>query len=129
MIFDPYLEKLNHEEASVRMKDLLSWVHETFPKLKPELKWNQPMFTEHGTFIIGFSVSQKHMAVAIEQAGLHHFSEAIRKAGYEQTKEIFRIRWDQPVDHALLKEMIEFNMKDKAYCRTFWRPTESSQKE
>jgi uncharacterized protein YdhG (YjbR/CyaY superfamily) len=34
--------------------------------LKEEIKWNQPMFSDHGTFIIGFSIAKEHIAVAPE---------------------------------------------------------------
>ena len=43
---------------------------EKFPQLKEENKWNQPMFNDHGTFIIGFSIAKGHIAVAPE-AGSH----------------------------------------------------------
>ncbi|MNZ88056.1 hypothetical protein D3C78_1069380 [compost metagenome] len=79
------------------------------------------MFTDHDTYIIGFSVSKQHMAVAPEIAGINHFSDAIVQAGYDHTKQLLRIRWDSPVDFSLLEKMIEFNIMDKADCSTFWR--------
>ncbi|MCQ4950818.1 hypothetical protein NE646_14380, partial [Bittarella massiliensis] len=41
-----------------------------FPDLTPKIAWNQPMFTDHGTFIIGFSAAKAHLAVAPERAGI-----------------------------------------------------------
>lgn len=79
------------------------------------------MFTDHGTFIIGFSISKKHIAVAPEEAGMVRFSDEISKAGYDQTKGMLRIPWDRPVDYPLLERMIEYNRMDKAGCTTFWR--------
>lgn len=87
----------------------------------PKIAWNQPMFTDHGTFIIGFSIAKHHLAVAPERAGIIRFSDEIVQAGYEHTKELIRIRWDGPVDYSLLEKMIEFNIMDKADCSTFWR--------
>ena len=46
------------------------------------------MFTDHDTFIIGFSVAKHHLAVAPEQAGIHHFVDEIEQAGYDHTKEL-----------------------------------------
>ena len=39
----------------------------------------------------------------------------------DSTKQLIRIRWEQPVDYALLERMIAFNREDKADCATFWR--------
>ncbi|MDG0813980.1 iron chaperone [Cohnella rhizosphaerae] len=120
-VFAKFLDPIENPEHQARMEEVLSWVTRKFPNLSPALKWNQPMFTDHGTFIIGFSVSKKHMAVSPEQAGMVRFSEEISKAGYERTKEIVRIPWARPVEYALLEKMIEFNIADKATCTTFWR--------
>ena len=40
------------------------------------------MFTDHETFIIGFSVAKQHMSVAPEKAGIRQFSNEIVLAGY-----------------------------------------------
>lgn len=120
-IFAEFLDSIDNPQHQARMRDVLSWVMNQFPNLTPTLKWNQPMFTDHGTYIIGFSISKKHMAVSPEQAGMVRFSDEISKVGYDQTKEIVRIPWDRPVDYSLLEKMVEFNIKDKAGCTTFWR--------
>ena len=87
----------------------------------PKIAWNQPMFTDHDTYIIGFSVAKQHLAVAPERAGINHFSDEIVQAGYGHTKQLVRIQWNSPVDFSLLEKMIEFNILDKADCSTFWR--------
>lgn len=104
-----------------RMEEAFTWIKSKYPNLKPELKWNQPMFTDHGTFIIGFSISKKHLAVAPESVTISHVEEDIMKAGYDYTKELIRIPWNRPINYALLEKMIEFNIWDKADCSTFWR--------
>ena len=120
-VFAEYLNKIDNPEHRARMEDVLAWVKRTFPNLTPVLKWNQPMFTDHGTFIIGFSVSKKHIAIAPEEAGMVRFAEEIEKRGHDHTKGIVRMPWDRPFDYDLLEKMIEFNITDKADCRTFWR--------
>ncbi|MCU6713276.1 iron chaperone, partial [Paenibacillus sp. J5C_2022] len=65
--------------------------------------------------------AKQHMAVAPELAGINRFSDEIVKAGYDHTKQLLRIKWEQTVDYSLLEDMIEFNMMDKADCSTFWR--------
>jgi len=120
-VFAEFLDKIENPMHRARMEEVFSWVMSKFPNLSPVIKWNQPMFTDHGTFIIGFSVSKKHMAVAPERAGMIQFSDEIAKNGYDQTKELVRIPWDHPVEYSLLEKMIEFNISDKADCTTFWR--------
>ncbi|HLR07715.1 MAG TPA: DUF1801 domain-containing protein [Bacillota bacterium] len=92
-----------------------------FPSLVPEIKWNQPMFTDHDTFIIAFSIAKHHVAVAPEKAGIDHFSDEILQAGYEHTKQLIRIPWSDSVNFTLLEKIIVFNIEDKADCSTFWR--------
>lgn len=119
--FSDYLAAISDQDHRDRMEEVLHWVRQTFPGLKPVIAWKQPMFTDHGTFIIGFSVSKNHLAAAPERAGILHFSDAIRKAGFSQTKELIRFPWDRPIDYSLLQEIIAFNIVDKAGCDTFWR--------
>ncbi|MER2001526.1 MAG: iron chaperone [Carnobacterium inhibens] len=120
-IFSDYLANIDNIQQRERTGEVLTWVAKTFPKLKPRVGWNQPMFTDHDTFIIGFSVSKNHMSVAPEKAGIRQFSNEIVQAGYNPTKEIFRIQWNSPIDFSLLEKIIEFNILDKADCSTFWR--------
>ncbi|QNO14200.1 iron chaperone [Alkalicella caledoniensis] len=120
-IFAEYLTGIEKPEHRARTEEVLDWVTKKFPKLIPRIAWNQPMFTDHGTFIIGFSIAKKHLAVAPENAGINQFSHEIVEAGYTHTKELFRIQWDNSVDFSLLEKIIEFNIQEKAHCTTFWR--------
>ena len=119
--FAPFLAKVETPAHLARFTALFAWIAERYPNLTPALKWNQPMYTDHGTFIIGFSMAKHNIAVAPELHTMNRFAQDIAAAGYTSTKELIRIRWEQPVDYALLAKLIEFNMRDKAECRTFWR--------
>lgn len=120
-MFAEYLAHIDNPQHRSRTDEVLTWVTKKFPNLMPKIAWNQPMFTDHGTFIIGFSVSKHHLAVSPEKAGINHFSAEIVRAGYDHTKQLVRIKWDSPVHFPLLEKMIEFNISDKADCSTFWR--------
>ena len=120
-IFEGYLEKIEDLTQQARVAEVLKWVMDKFPELKPKVAWNQPMFTDHGTFIIGFSVSKTHLAAAPEREGILRFSRDIAHSGYDHSQQLFRIKWGQPVDYALLRKIIAFNIEEKAACRTFWR--------
>ncbi|ETT52491.1 iron chaperone [Paenibacillus sp. BGI2013] len=119
--FAEFTARIDNPEHQARTEEVLNWVTEKFPNLKQKIAWNQPMFTDHETFIIGFSVSKQHLAVAPEKAGINRFSEEITQAGYDHTKELVRMKWKQEIDFSLLERMIEFNIADKAECSTFWR--------
>ncbi|MBD2845339.1 iron chaperone [Paenibacillus sp. IB182496] len=119
--FDDYLDKLDNPEHRARMNEVLDWVQATFPELTPKIAWNQPMYTDHGTFIVGFSAAKKHWAVSPEPAGMAYILEDIKRAGHDHTKQLVRFPWAKPVDYALLEKMIAFNIADKAECATFWR--------
>ncbi|GCF94089.1 hypothetical protein NRIC_19800 [Enterococcus florum] len=112
------------EEKREKMQGLFEWIHKEFPQLEPIIKWNQPMFTDHGTYIIGFSFSRNHVSVSPEVKPMRTFADKIAEAGYDQTKNIFRIKWHQPIDHALLREMIATNINEKKEYSKFWRTPE-----
>ncbi|EMS72803.1 iron chaperone [Ruminiclostridium cellobioparum] len=120
-VFAEYLSRIDNPQHRARVEEVLSWIIKRFPDLVPKIAWNQPMFTDHGTFIIGFSTARQHLAVAPERAGINHFSDEIVQAGYNHSKELVRIPWDGPVDLALLEKIIEFNILDKTGCSNFWR--------
>ena len=120
-VFAEYLAKIDNPVHRAATEEVLAWVIQEFPQLTPKIAWNQPMFTDHGTYIIGFSVSKAHMAVAPEKAGMDHFADAIKQAGLDHTKLLVRMKWTSPVDYTILRQMIEYNIADKADCTTFWR--------
>lgn len=119
--FEKYLSTIKIEEHRSRMREVLEWINNRFPDMQPKIAWNQPMFTDHGTFIIGFSASKQHFSVAPEQKGIEMFSSEIKKSGYSYSSNIFRIRWDEPVNYSLLEQIIRYNRTDKADCSSFWR--------
>lgn len=119
--FTEFLASIDDPLHRERTEEVFTWIKNKYPHLKTEFKWNQPMFTDHGTFIIGFSLSKKHLAVAPESVTITHVENDIVKAGYDYTKELIRIPWKGPIEYSLLEKMIEFNIWDKTNCSTFWR--------
>jgi len=119
--FSEYLASLNDENKAYKMGNLFSLIEEKFPTLERKIGWNQPMYTEHGTYIIGFSSAARHMSVNPEFKAMEKFKKDIINNGYTYTDGIFRIMWNEDIDFNLLEKIIEFNMQDKADCTTFWR--------
>ncbi|MCE5130748.1 iron chaperone [Staphylococcus saprophyticus] len=120
--FNTFLETIDNDKHKATLSEVLNWIADTFPNLETTIKWNQPMFTDHGTFIIGFSVAKQHFSIAPEAKALNEYAQQIEAAGYSQTNNLFRIKWSQDIDYALLKAIIQYNIEDKSNCDTFWRP-------
>jgi uncharacterized protein YdhG (YjbR/CyaY superfamily) len=120
-VLTEYLARIDNPDHRDRTEEVLAWVATNFPNLKPQIKWNTPMFTDHDTFIIGFSTAKHHLSVSPEEVGIAQFADDITQAEYSATKGLFRIPWTDSVNYELLKKMIEFNILDKKDCSTFWR--------
>ena len=117
----PYLDKINTPEHKERLVDLLKWILGEFPQLELVQKWNQPMLLDHGVFIMGFSISKKHIALAPEYYAMVKFADMLDEAGYERSTMLFRIRWDQSIDYDLIKTIIQFKINDRLSETSFWK--------
>jgi len=120
-IFSDYINGIDNPDHQLKLEEVLTWVSEKYPNLEQLIKWNTPMFADHGTFIIGIDAAKKHMSFAPELVTMEQFEEEISQAGYSATKGLFRIKWNQDLNYELLEKIIDFNIKDKADCETFWR--------
>lgn len=116
-----FLDRIDEPDKRERMERILNHVKQKFPQLKEEIKWNEPMFSDHGSFIIGFSIAKGHIAVAPEPVVISLFEKEIKEAGYSYTKGLFRIKWEDKVDLGLLDKMIAYNIEDKKDMTKFWR--------
>lgn len=120
-VFEKYLVSIDNPDHRIQLEEVYKWVANKFPNLEPIVKWNTPMFSDHGTFIIGIDAAKHHMSFAPEEVAMVKFADDIAQAGYSATKGLFKIRWNEPVNYGLLEKIIEFNIWDKADCTTFWR--------
>ena len=121
---DEYLETITNEDNRARMVDVLVWVGLTYPELELRIAWNQPMFTHHGTYIIGFSASSKHMAMAPERATMIRFEQVMRERGTDFGKMFARQPWNEPFDYELLDAFIQHQLAEKQDITSFWHPKE-----
>lgn len=120
-LFNEFLNKIENDLHREIFKEVLSWILTKFPVLEPSIRWNQPMFTHHGTYIIGFSMAKNHFAVGPERKAIIKFSNEIKEAGLSQTKHLFKIEWSRTVPYDLLERIIKYNIEDKHDYVTFWR--------
>ena len=121
---DEYLATIPNDDNRAQMMEVLDWVSHNFPELELRIAWNQPMFTHHGTYIIGFSAASKHMAMAPERATIIRFEPVIRERGTDFGKMFARQPWDKPFDYELLDAFIQHQLTDKRDVTCFWRPKE-----
>ena len=121
---DEYLETIPNADNRARMVDVLVWVGLTYPELELRIAWNQPIFTHHGTYIIGFSAASKHMAMAPERATMIRFEPVMRERGTDFGKMFARQPWNKPFDYELLDAFIQNQLTDKRDVTSFWRPKE-----
>lgn len=115
-----FFETIPNDDHRARFQEVVDWTGRTFPDLEMAIKWNQPMFIHHGTFIIAYSAASKYLTVAPEIQVLNEFLDQITDHGYGHTKMKFQIRWDQEVNYALLQNIIERCIEFKKGSKTFW---------
>jgi uncharacterized protein YdhG (YjbR/CyaY superfamily) len=119
--FAEYLAHIDNPQHRAKTEEVLTWVTKKFPNLEPQIKWNKPTFTDHGTYIIMFVTAKNHLSILPEEETMVHFADEIAQAGYSASSRLFRIQWTEPVNYELLEKIIEFNIKDKVENSNFWR--------
>lgn len=117
-----FLETVPEGPKRDRMVEVLDWVTATYPELERRIAWSTPMFTHHGTFIVGFSAAKLHMSVSPEKATMDHFEEYMKERGTDRTTMLARQPWNKPFDYKLLAKFIDYQIATKANVKSFWRP-------
>lgn len=117
---EAYYQLIGNLENREKFIQLIEWVSNHFD-LTLEIKYNQPMFTMNGTFILAISALKNHISFAPEVKTMQIFHDDFKQANIEQTSHLFKIKYNDVIDYELLKRVIEFNMKDKKGYPKFWR--------
>lgn len=117
-----FLDTIPDGSKRERMIEVLDWVQATYPDLEMRIAWSTPMFTHHGTFIVGFSAAKMHMSVSPEKATMQHFEDLMEERGANRTAMLARQPWSKPFDYELLAEFIDYQIATKKDVTTFWRP-------
>lgn len=116
-----FLESIPIVENRDKLAGIIDWVQTTFSELLLEFKWNQPMFTHHGTYIIAFSVAKGHFSFSPEEAGVEVFNDEAKAIGYQTTKMLIKVKWKDEVNYDFIEKVIRYTMETKKDCQTFWR--------
>ncbi len=119
--FKDFIEGIEDTKHRERFLEVIGWVDTHYPHLKKEMKWNEPCYTDHGTFIISFNIAKQHISFCPENKALKVFEEEIKERGYSYGMMIVKIKWKEEIPYDLIQRMIEFNLEDKKECKSFWR--------
>ena len=119
---DEFLATIPNDNNRARMVEVLDWVAQHYPELELRIAWNQPMFTHHGTYIIGFSAAPKHMAMVPERATMIRFEQVMREHGTDFGTMLARQPWTKPFDYELLDAFIQDQLTEKQGITSFWHP-------
>jgi len=119
-IFKDYLHSIEDLEMRQKMQAVLDFCCSNYPNLQPKIAWNQPMFTDHGTYIIGFSVAKDHLVVGLELKTMNHFVDLIKAQGFTAKKMTFQIKRHQAIPETLLKTILDETIVLKQDINTFW---------
>ena len=117
---DEYLANISEENQRAKLSELLKWVTKTFPNLELQIKWKQPIFTDHDTYIIGFSVAKKHLTVGLETRNLQHVAPLLEQNGIKHGTNTFKIVFTDKIPYDLLNQIIEYVIDDKKEITNFW---------
>lgn len=115
-----YLDMIEDEIQRERVTELISWISIKYNNLNLEVKWNQPMFIDHGTYIIGLSVSKKHLAIGLEAKSMERLKTIIEASDYSYSKMLIKILWNQTIDYDFLEKIISDIIADKKDVNSFW---------
>jgi uncharacterized protein YdhG (YjbR/CyaY superfamily) len=116
-----FIQKQENPVLKSKLDEMIQWLYNNYPQLDAAIKWNQPMFMDHGTFIIAFSVSKKHISIGLEAYDMVQLHDAIEEAGYSQSKMLFRITEKDEINYDLLRRIVDFKIETKKDYTSFWR--------
>ena len=117
---DEYLANISEKNQCAKLSEILKWITKTFPNLELQIKWKQPIFTDHDTYIIGFSVAKKHLTVGLETRNLQHVAPLLEQNGIKHGTNTFKIVFTDKIPYDLLNQIIEYVIDDKKEITTFW---------
>ncbi len=117
------VKKIADENNRATFTEFLTALEAEFPELEGNVKYSQPMYEAHGTFIIGFKPAKAHFSIIPEAPAAEKFKAEIETLGLEftDTGKVFKVKWAQEIPFALVKKMVAFQLEDKMDATTYFR--------
>ncbi|USS92943.1 DUF1801 domain-containing protein [Fructilactobacillus ixorae] len=118
-----YLKHISNPAHRTSFQAVLQWITTNFPQLDLVIKYNQPMFLAHGTYIIGLSAATQHYSIGLEgQAITRRFLPLAKQLGLQYGHKTIRVPYDHPLPTELLRAIITHQLEQKRDVTTFWLP-------
>ncbi|CAJ2230425.1 hypothetical protein BGL38_03670 [Fructilactobacillus sanfranciscensis] len=120
-----YLIAISNPDHRQKFTEVLDWVKTNYPNLEFIMKYNQPMFLDHNSYITGFNVAKNHYSIGLEgQEIVKHFIPEIEAIGLKHGHKTIQIPYDIRIPSNLFKKIIDFKIEQKKDLKTFWLPPE-----
>ncbi|USS85565.1 DUF1801 domain-containing protein [Fructilactobacillus myrtifloralis] len=118
-----YLKTIADPAHRASFQAVLRWITTNFPQLDLVIKYNQPMFLAHGTYIIGLSAANHHYSIGLEgQAITRRFLPLAEQLGLQHGHKTIRVPYKHPLPTELLQAIITRQLEQKRDVTTFWLP-------
>ncbi|HHU07961.1 MAG TPA: iron chaperone [Clostridiaceae bacterium] len=121
-----FFDSIDTAEKQEKMRQVFDWIEKNYPQFDLRVGWNTPMFTDHGTYIVGFSTTKNHFSAGFESKIMEQFQDELRKREISHGKMIVRFPWSEEVDYDLLARMIDYTIDVKKDVQSFWLPREDT---
>ena len=100
---------MNYEgEIRTRMEAMRTLIHSCSPNITEKIAWGMPTFVLNGN-LVHFSGEKRHMGFHPAPETIEAFRDKLE--GYKYSKGTVQFPYDKPMPYGLIREMIEFRVK------------------
>lgn len=105
---DEYISSypIEHQE---KMNDLKTLILEIAPQATQCMSWGMPTFKVNGN-LVHFAMAKKHLGFYPGSSGVENFEHKL--SSYKHSKGAIQFPLDKPLPMELIKEIIEFRLKE-----------------
>ena len=107
---DEYIDTFP-EEVRQRLRAVRQVIRETAPEAEETIKYRMPTLTFHGN-LVHFAAFKDHIGLYPTTSPMEAFREQL--AGYKTAKGTIRFPMDQPLPLPLIREIVEFRVRENA---------------
>lgn len=116
------LSKIADEGNRAKFAAFLTRLEAEFPELEGNVKYGQPMYEAHGTFIIGFKPAKAHFGIIAETAAAQFKAEAEDLGlSFTGSGQVITVKWAQDIPFELVKKLVAVQLAEKEDSRTYFR--------
>lgn len=106
---DEYIASMP-EEARAKLTETRAAVKAAVPRVEETIAWGVPFYKYHG-LLVGFTTGNGYVSFGLAFALLPDDISALESQGYKTGKKTFRIRFDQKLPTAIIKQMLKTRVK------------------